>query len=289
MLTPYRGIIYSAHHRTVRCTSPATEPAFHVQREIHPGMCARLADNAWRMVQDRRVIGASRIGYVEAPVQRTRHRCTPAGDSRFVNQHPLITDQEPRPHRPGFFAFQRLSQIQIVAPIPHQVAWWGTDGPLAQRKSTSFAPRGSAVRARRGPPFCRRGAPRPEASSPRSSRIGIGPSVTPTGSCFPSARTRVDHGVVVQRQDTALAERRSRFKSARFHHITAGLLEIDPVWPHKPSRGVQFPHPLPWACRPTAGHPPRTRKTPVRIRPGPPAGRASHVRGHRARRSRAEL
>jgi hypothetical protein len=26
---------------------------------------------------------------------------------------------------------------------------------------------------------------------------------------------------------------------------TAGLLEIDPVWPHKPSRGVQFPHPLP--------------------------------------------
>jgi hypothetical protein len=46
-------------------------------------------------------------------------------------------------------------------------------------------------------------------------------------------------------------------------------LEIDPARPHKPCRGVQFPHPRPWACRSRAGRPLRMRKTGVRLPSGP--------------------
>lgn len=82
--------------------------------------------------------------------------------------------------------------------------------------------RGSAVRARRGPPFSVAvGAHRALTPQARGLRTGTGPSETPTGNFFPrSWAIPRSPGVVVQRQDIALAERRSRFKSARFHHYS---------------------------------------------------------------------
>jgi hypothetical protein len=153
-------------------------------------MCARLADNA-RCMGDCRFIGEPRIGHDQAPVQRTRHRCTPAGESRLVVQLHADLDQEPRPAQAGVLRFPASFTNPDRSTNRSQDHLAAADGPLAQRKSTAFATRGSAVRARRGPPFCRRGAPRPEASSPGVRKDWpSGPSVSPTGSCSPSAQGR---------------------------------------------------------------------------------------------------
>jgi hypothetical protein len=305
LLTTLRDTIYSAHHRTVRCRLSDQEPAFHVQRDNPSGMCALHADNGSGMVGIHRVIESRLwIGYDEAPVQRSRHRCNPAGVSRVVVQLtadcPLGT---PAPQA-GVLRFSASFTNPDRSTYRCRLTPAAADGPLAQRKSTAFATRGSAVRARRGPPFCRRSAPRSEASNPRSSRTGIGSPGSLAGSCFTAWTTRhlgssfngrtalwhsVNRGSHPRDSTTSLRVRWRQIQSGLISQA-GGCNSLTRYHPGLSSNGRRARGP-PKADEPPRGGGessagegyaragPRTRKKPVRIRPGPPAGRASHVGG----------